>query len=190
MVPEHHANEDGAGEAEIDDGGSDGGEGDGEAREVDFGDEAFGADDGVSGGGDGGGEEGPGEEAGVDEDGVGDATGFHFGHPAKEDGEDDHVHEGLEDGPGGAEEGLFVADFDIAPDEEEEEFAVFPELGDVDEAASLWRAQMMVWWSGSGVSGDWAVGADDGAGRAAPGGSRGRGSVVVVMGFTWSFHKG
>ena len=32
-----------------------------------------------------------------------------------------------------AEKGLLVADFQIAPDEEEEEFAVVPEFGGVDE---------------------------------------------------------
>src|SRR5262249_54968903 len=41
--------------------------------------------------------------------------------------------ERLEDGPGGAEDGLLVADLDVAPGEEVEQFAVAPQLAEVDE---------------------------------------------------------
>jgi len=135
VIPDHHGDEDGEGEAEVHNGGTDRCEGDGETGEVDLGNEAFAADDGVTGRCDGGGEEGPGENAGVDEEFVGQATGVlvEAGHFAEEDSEDDGGHDGLEDGPGCAEKGLLVADFDIAPDEEEEKFAVVPELGGVDE---------------------------------------------------------
>ena len=65
--------------------------------------------------------------------GYGMAAGGHFGHAAEEDAEDDHLRERLQHGPGGAEDGLLVADFDVAPDEEIEQLAIAPHLGEIDD---------------------------------------------------------
>ena len=47
---------------------------------------------------------------------------------AKKEAEHHHGAEGLNDGPGSAERGLFVTHLDVAPDEEVEQLAVFPKL--------------------------------------------------------------
>ena len=48
--------------------------------------------------------------------------------PAEKDAENDHGHERLDDGPRHPDEGLAVANFDVSPDQEVENLAVFPQL--------------------------------------------------------------
>ncbi len=50
----------------------------------------------------------------------------------KNEGENHHAHERLQNGPGRADGRLLVADLDLAPDEEIDQLAVFPELGEGD----------------------------------------------------------
>ena len=54
-----------------------------------------------------------------------------------EDGEYHRGHEGIEDEPGGAEDGLFVLRGELPVDQEHEEIAIFPELGPIDPQPSL-----------------------------------------------------
>ena len=46
----------------------------------------------------------------------------------EDDGENDHRHQRLDDGPRRPEYGLFVADLDVTPGKEEEQIAVVPDL--------------------------------------------------------------
>src|SRR5207302_7522309 len=57
--------------------------------------------------------------------------GLHVQPPVEDEGEDDRRDERDEDRPGRAERGLLVLDLDVAPDQEEEELAVGPELAEV-----------------------------------------------------------
>ena len=51
-----------------------------------------------------------------------------FGHLAKDEGKDQHGEQGLQEGPGDADDRLLVADGDIAPGEHPEQFAIAPEV--------------------------------------------------------------
>ena len=59
-------------------------------------------------------------------EGVGGPIRGHLGEPAEKDAENDHSHERLDDGPRHPDEGLAVANFDVSPDQEVENLAVFP----------------------------------------------------------------
>lgn len=122
---------------------------------------------------DAGGEEHPGEEAGVDEEGVGRVAfdeflghvGREIGETAEDGGEDHHVHQRLEDRPGETEDGLLVADFDVAPDEKVEEFAIVKEFAEIDGDPTAARADfkfgnLRLGWSGSGNGGGTGRGAE------------------------------
>ena len=61
---------------------------------------------------------------------------------AEEEGEDGHGQEGLENDPGDADEGLLVANFDVAPDEEKEEFAIVPEFARAELQPAALRGDM------------------------------------------------
>ena len=115
-APDHHGDEKRGRDGEIHDGCADGRERHGEAWKVDLRDQAFRVDKAVPGIGHGGGEERPGKHSGVDEDRV--TRRRDVGHAAEENGEDDHHHGRLQDGPGGAEDRLLVPDLDVAPDQE------------------------------------------------------------------------
>lgn len=74
----------------------------------------------------------PRQQAGVHHERVGRGTfAGEFGHFAEDDGEHQHGGEGLDERPGQADDGLFVADGDVAPGEHEEEFAVSPQVAPV-----------------------------------------------------------
>ena len=78
------------------------------------------------------GEVGPGDESGEIENGIGEAVGGELGEAAEEKSEDEHGEDGLENDPEDADGGLFVADFDVAPDEEVEELAVGPDFAEAE----------------------------------------------------------
>src|SRR5882672_9634607 len=120
--------EDHEADGEVHEAGERGRNGKNEAREIHFGDEALIVNDDVGGRQEGVGEVGPGDESGEIEDGIGEAVGGELGEAAEEKSEDEHGEDGLEDDPEDADGGLFVADFDVAPDEEVEEFAVGPDF--------------------------------------------------------------
>ena len=90
------------------------------------------ADQALAGRGERRGEEHPGEHGGEDHEGIGrGAFGGQPGHLAEDHGHDDHRQERLDDGPGDADDGLLVADGDVAPGEDVEQLAVAPEVGPV-----------------------------------------------------------
>src|SRR6266571_3737085 len=141
-VCETENGEDDETDGEVHEAGKSAGDGENEAREIHFGDEALVFDDDVSGGLEGVGEVGPRDERGEVEDGVGQAVGGELGEAAKEKSEDEHVEDGLENDPEDADGGLFVADLDVAPDEEIKEFAVSPDFAEakLEEAAGRLNA--------------------------------------------------
>src|SRR5207249_3802550 len=82
---------------------------------------------------DGGSKKDPRQQGSVDEDREGDIGVLsHAAQLAEEDGEDDHRHDRLDDGPGRAQHGLLVADLNVAPYEEAQQFPVAPEFADVE----------------------------------------------------------
>lgn len=72
----------------------------------------------------------PGDERGEVEDGIGKAVRRKFGEPPEEQGEYQHVEDGLQDDPDDADRSLFVADLNAAPNEEVEEFPVGADLAE------------------------------------------------------------
>jgi hypothetical protein len=131
-VGESEKGEDHEADGEVHQAGKSGRNGKNEAREIDFGDEALVVNDDVGGHLEGVGEIGPGDESGEVEDGIGEAVGGELGEVAEEESEDEHVEDGLEDDPEDADDGLFVADLDVAPDEKVEEFAVGPDFAEAE----------------------------------------------------------
>src|SRR5438093_275781 len=90
------------------------------------------ANQAVGGQGDGVCVEGPQRESRVDEQQIRAVDLLRQSSEAtKKDGEEQRRRQWLNDGPQRAEYGLFVADFDIAPDEEVQQLAVAPELRQV-----------------------------------------------------------
>src|SRR5262249_30912053 len=73
------------------------------------------------------------------EDGIRKAGGRELGEPSEEKSENEHGQQRLEDNPSNADDGLLVADFDVAPDKEIEEFAITPELGEAELESSAGR---------------------------------------------------
>jgi len=49
---------------------------------------------------------------------------------SEKESEDEHVEDGLENDPKDADDGLFVADFDVVPEEEVEKLAVGPDFAE------------------------------------------------------------
>src|SRR5262249_9664981 len=56
-----------------------------------------------------------------------------------EKSEDEHGEKGLQDDPSDADDGLLIADFNVAPHEEVQEFAVAPELAEAKLEGVAWR---------------------------------------------------
>src|SRR5437762_4099149 len=129
-------------DGEVHKAGENGRNGKNEAREIDFGDEVLALDDDVGGGSERRGEIRPGDERGKIENGIGQAVGGELGEASEEESEDEHVENGLQDDPEDANGGLFVADFDVAPDEEVKQFAVGPDFAEaqLEEAAGRLNA--------------------------------------------------
>ena len=128
---DHHEDE---GHGEVDEAGQDRRHRHDEPGEVDFGDEPLLGDEAVAGLGEGVGKQLPGEQPDQHEQGIGLAVGGQVAEFAEEDGEDGHGGERLNDGPGDAEGGLFVAELDVAEGQEVEQFAVAPEFREVEGA--------------------------------------------------------
>jgi len=124
--------EDAKADGEVHEAGERRGNGKNEAREINFGDEALVVHDDVGGHLKGVGEVGPGNESGEIKDGIREAVGGELGEASEEESEDEHVEDGLQDDPEDADGGLFVADFDVAPDEEVEEFAIGPDFAEAE----------------------------------------------------------
>ena len=62
--------------------------------------------------------------------------GRDMGQAPQKDGKYDHHHEGLQDSPGGPQRRLFVTHFDIAPNQEVEQLAIFPDLLEIQQPHS------------------------------------------------------
>src|SRR5207249_1210752 len=108
----------GEADGEVDESGEDGGDGKNETRKIDFGDDALVVDDDVGSGLESGGEIDPRDESGEIEDGIGKAGGGELGEASEEKSEYEHGEERLKDDPSDANDGLLVANLDVAPDEE------------------------------------------------------------------------
>ena len=119
-----------AADGEIDEAGKDGRDGKNQAGEIDFGDDALIFDDDVGGSLEGSGEVSPRDEGSEIENGIGEAERGEFGEAPEEQSENEHGEERLEDNPGDANGRLLVADLDVAPNEEEEEFAILPKFSE------------------------------------------------------------
>src|SRR5919198_4044066 len=131
-VVQEHAHEHGEGEEEVDHRRDHGRERDDEAREEDLRDEVLVPDDAGAARGETGGEVGPREHGGEDEERVRHVVlGLHVESLVEDEGEDDHLRERHENRPGRTEGRLLVLDLHVAPDEEEQELVVAPELPEV-----------------------------------------------------------
>ena len=74
------------------------------------------------------------------------------GHPSKDDGEDDHGNERLDDRPTDSKDRLRIAHLHVPPHEEVEQFPVLPQLGELGRDARQ-RPRLMTTGRLSGVSG-------------------------------------
>lgn len=131
MVPGHDGDEEGEVDEHVDEADGERRDGDDEAREVDFADQVGVADDAGAGGFEGRGEELPGEEAAEDDDGVGGTLAGELGEASEDDGEDEGGDHGAQRAPQNAEYGLLVAYGEVAPGEDEDEFAVLPKVAPI-----------------------------------------------------------
>src|SRR6266404_3359932 len=136
-VSEREDGKDHEADGEVHEAGERGGNGKNQAREIHFGDEALIFDHHVGGRQEGVGKVGPGNERGEIKDGIRQTVGGKFGEAAEEQSENQHVENGLENDPQDADGGLFVADLDVAPDEEIEQLAIGPHFAEtkLEEAA-------------------------------------------------------
>jgi len=107
-------------------------EGKNESGEIDLGDDPLIFDDHIGRVLEGGGKIHPRKESTVIKNGVREPIGWHASKFSENEGEDNHCHKGLEDRPESADDSLFVADFDISPDEKIQEFAIFPEFSQIE----------------------------------------------------------
>jgi hypothetical protein len=89
-------------------------------------------DDDVGGGEKSAGEIDPRNERSEIKNGIWKAGGWQLGEASEEECEGDHAEQRLENDSEDADGGPLVADFYVAPDEEVEEFAVAPELGEAE----------------------------------------------------------
>src|SRR5690606_916114 len=88
---------------------------------------------------------GPGDEGDEGENRVGNAVGRNAGEASENDRENDHRENRLDDRPADSEDGLGVADFDVAPDEEVKQVAVSGEFLEVDQLPAAFRFDDVVW---------------------------------------------
>jgi len=127
-IDHRHDIEEDEADGEVDEGAADDAAGDDKAWEIDFADEVGIALHAEGGLGEGGGKGVPRDDGSDVEDGVGEAVGGHLGDFAEDQRERAHHEEGLKDNPDDAQGRLFVADFDIALDEGDEQFPVIPKV--------------------------------------------------------------
>jgi hypothetical protein len=129
--------EDDEADGEVHQARNNGGKREDEAWEIHLGDDALIVHDDAGAALKRGGEVGPGDERREIKNGIGEAIGRELGETAEEKSEDAHGHERLENDPGDADNGLLVADLDVAPDKEIEEFTVGPDFAEakLEEAA-------------------------------------------------------
>ncbi len=129
------------GQHEIDHAGEHGGDRHGQPREIDLRDQVGAAHQAVGGLGQPVGKECPGHQRRVGEDRIGDAVRRHARQAAKEEAEDHHGQEGLDDGPGRAQHRLLVAHLDVAPGQEVEQLAIVPQLAQLERDPALSKAR-------------------------------------------------
>src|SRR6267154_337603 len=129
-------------DSEVHQAGKSGGNGKNEAREINLGDEALVVHHNVGGHLESVGEVGPGDEGGEIKDGSRKALGRELGEAAEKESENQHGEDGLNNHPEDANDGWLVADFDVAPDEKVEQFAIGPDFAEAkfEEAARRFDA--------------------------------------------------
>jgi hypothetical protein len=120
------------------------------AGKINLGDHALIFDDDVGGVLQGVVEIHPGDESGEIKNGIREAFRGKFGEAAEEKSEDQHGEKRLKDDPENSDGGLFIADFNVAPDEEIKEFAIGPELGEAEVEEAAGRSDVSD--DGSGVA--------------------------------------
>ncbi len=138
-----------------------------QAGEIDLLDHVLGADQGHGAGLQAGVKEHPGELADEIEEKRGlDAVGAGSGEAAEDDGAQDGEDQGLDERPGGAEDGLLVADLDIAIGEDPEELAEAPELFEIERHPAGGRedAEIGLGLTVRGGGGNGGIGGSIGAG--------------------------
>jgi len=138
-VKQRDTDEDDKADGEIDESGKDGGEREDEAREIDFGDHALIFNDDIGRLLERVIEIRPGDERDEIKNGIGQALRRKLGEASEEKSEDKHGEKRLKDDPQDTDGGLFIADFNVAPDEEIKEFAVGPEFGEAEIEQAAWR---------------------------------------------------
>ena len=127
-VEEHHSQQHGEGEGEVDQRRQNRRDGSGQARKVDLGDQVPVGDQAVARGVERPGEELPGQQSTVGKNRIRKAVGRNPRQATEEDAKDDHGEKGLQNGPSCTQHRLLVANLDVAPGEEVEQFAVFPQV--------------------------------------------------------------
>ncbi len=159
-VKKSDADEDDESDGEIDESRENGRARKDEAGEIDFGNHALIFNDDVSGLLEGVIEIHPGNERGKIENGIRQALRGELGEAAEEKSEDQHGEQRLKDDPKDANGGLFIADFDVAPDEEIKKLAISPQFGEAEVEKTARRRDASD--DGSGVA---RSGRDRGSGR-------------------------
>jgi len=124
--------QDGKADGEVDETGKDGGKRKDKAGEIHFGDDALIVDDDVGGGEESAGKINPRNEGGEIKNRIRKACGWKLGEAPEEKCENDHAEKRLENDPKDADGRLLVTNFYVAPNEEVEEFAVTPKLGEAE----------------------------------------------------------
>jgi len=129
VVPEHKPAHEDQCNKEIDEAGNHRAGGDNQSWEIDFGNEVGIADKAVARFAQRRGKELPGEHGAHHQQGVGDGDGrWEMGEASKDQSKNYRGDERSDDSPGDANDRLFVADQNIAPGQEVEEFAVTPKI--------------------------------------------------------------
>jgi hypothetical protein len=116
------------GECEVNQSGYHRRDGNDQPGKIHLGDQVLVGDQAVTGGRQGIREELPRQEGREGEKWVGEAVGRQLGETAENDAESCHGQNGLQDDPGGAQNGLAIADLDVAPGKEKKHFTITPKF--------------------------------------------------------------
>lgn len=149
VIPGHENKQQEEGNHEVDESCDAGGDGHDKAREINFGDEILIVDEAVAGVGERSGKQQPANRAAEIEYGRLDTVGGEA-IVGEEQRENDHLGKWLNDSPQNSEDGLFVADLNVAFGENPEEFAVVPELDEIDGLPAGFGAELELTRRGSG----------------------------------------
>ena len=134
---DHHHQQHGRGDGEIDQPGGHRAHRDHQPGKVNLADQVLIAHHALARLGDRVREEHPGDQAGEDEQGIRHVARGAGRRLAKEEAEDQHRRQRLQDRPGRPQNRLLVTHLDVAPGQEEQELTVPPELPQIDELPAM-----------------------------------------------------